>query len=991
MKNHGARFCILSIKIFILFISAAVLLIIAAGCAGNSDSASSDVSEGIVITDNGYHGNYYNVSSVWLATSVRNDSGELMDGLDADDFQLTEYIISKADNSIKAEADIDLPSFAAADNENLGLYSRVTGGEPLDIVVLVDDTGTMTDYYAGIKTELKALINEMIETHVDFRVALRSFGSGVANNSYFEFRGPEKAGELPDLIDAQATSGESWIPSAAYDALFFTPWLGFRENARKICLVITDVVPRTAYGVRWTEVPAATQSAVELFLQETGIELFYSQRDWTHGDLHVYYDEEINPRAGDTASGFSALKDEGGDALAVQISFPFDREELKAALGIGSTLSITDTEYLLCWQSSFDPWNAVEDGALVYYPDDYELRVTLKVPDPGNADKSFESSCTYPIAKQLADIVINTTGEDGGTPIPLSFVLSTKMGDKEIRRAWGNVPENGQIIQNDLACGTYNFLLYEQGLSDCTYYSLRAVYRGTITINQESMTFDVTVPVADRESELSKARGLLEDIGNWRLPGDPFQSMVDDSNAWLDSLEDNGLTWEEMAAIKRFYVGLAGYASIIEFSQREAEMAIDDFNKIVQNFRDILDEVDKITEDPSIDDVFLEIASTAIELLAPGVAVEKEALEAALEELTRYAVEELTQDLRERIIAQFPAGDYNSLLQIIVNTLVDAGFEGGSLEPDWDAVITALRAISLDKAIDAVQSRVISSTVDTLIDSALQRVSLPGALNADVKALVKTIITALISGDMQSDTLSKALENFATSVAEDVQSYGRDYVANAVIAAFGAVNDALTENGIDPDVSGFLVGIAMDMTLQAIPFEVNGIVSYSIDTDAVVSVLVKYGVYYVILKNYCINDVQDGLDYLLSGATAHTPTGEDPTTWCPSMQTDFTDYSARIRDLHTTAWNALKLQEEITSWAEQLEELCDIMETVSEPLDFLANIYPDLQDTAENVHAFISILDGMQIVGNAISFGLKVDSLDTFGKEAEPMYQELFY
>jgi len=246
---------------------------------------------------------------------------------------------------------------------------------------------------------------------------------------------------------------------------------------------------------------------------------------------------------------------------------------------------------------------------------------------------------------------------------------------------------------------------------------------------------------------------------------------------------------------------------------------------------------------------------------------------------------------------------------------------------------------------------------------------LSGSLTEELKTLIDTILTALVSGDISDDTLGTALETFASSLADDVLSAAPEAIAAAARTAYNTVGDALIDAGVDADVSGLLVGMARDLTLQAIPQNNGGVPQSNVDTDAVVSVLIKYGVYYVILKDYCIDDIQDGLGQLLADAKSYVPAGEDRWDWVPDMQHDFDDYADLVEDLQSTAWDALRTQNAISEWAAQMAHLCELLDDISQPLDAIAAVYPDLQDTADDVHAFIAVLDGMQILANATSFG----------------------
>ena len=127
---------------------------------------------------------------------------------------------------------------------------------------------------------------------------------------YFRFYDCMEVNELRKEVKSICYTGtEWWSPTTAYDALLFTPWLGFREEARKISIIITDIIPQTVYGNFWYAggCTATTLSAAQWFLQETGIELYYCLNPDQDEDLEYYTDPDINPRAGDTQSGFAAF------------------------------------------------------------------------------------------------------------------------------------------------------------------------------------------------------------------------------------------------------------------------------------------------------------------------------------------------------------------------------------------------------------------------------------------------------------------------------------------------------------------------------------------------------------------------------------------------------------------------------------------------------------------------------------------------------------
>jgi len=955
---------------------------------------------GLIIRDSDFVGRDYR-DTMWASVTVTDSEGTLITGLSLDDFELTEAVIQKSDGSVKAEEEIDISQFFDDEWSEAGFWEASRGGEPIDIVIAYDNTGTMSDYVKDAKDELIAMVGDLKANHVDFRIAALGFDeTGI--DQKFGFYGPQEADRLLYDIEYWLSrgGGDWWDPGFAYDAVLYTPWFGFREEARKVCVVLSDLVPQTVYGTFWYAggCTAATASAVEIFLQQTGVELYYCQRTgYDPVDYDYYMDSGINPRAGDNESGFVSLKADDGTPLAVELSWPFSRHDFMETLGIDEPQPVTDSLYLLAWESSIDRWDAVEDNALVYAPDDYELRLSVRTPDPDNAGSYLTASCTYPIEKvwNTTKIYLRVTDEEG-TPYnsDLWGYVYHMMGERKITQAGQLSPRDGTIEVTYLPLdSTYHIFICDGGVWSYDYPSIRAVYRETIRVTEDGASYDMQVETADKTAELCKARGLLRDIGDWQGIGDPFQDMVDEAGGWLDDLEADGVSWRDIVKVKSFYVALSGYANVVYYSQQEAEGAIKDFTAIVQNFRDIVKQVEKIQEDTA-EDWARELAAILIAIVdffaTHGEAtLQKELLDEALDHLLDYATEKLTVDLREKIIEQFPLGDYSELLTTIVNYLIDAAFGGESSEPDWDGVFESIKAITLDKAIDTVKKQAGGAIIDAALDRALQGAIGDDALTRNVKGLVKDSIDALLSDNMEKE-FQNAFEGFADGMKDYVFSHDNETIVAAVNRVFDTVDDELKDAGAPVDIREFLVGMARDLTLCAIPALENGTVNFRLDTDALVSILIKYGVYYVILKDYFIDEIAGGLDDVLYAAQNTVPVGDDRDDWDRYMSRAFWDYRQVVDGVQDKAWGAIRGQEAITEWALEMQELCDTLDAISAPLDFFAYLWPDLEDTAEDVHTFIGILDGFQILANAVSFGLKVDCLDTFGNTAGPLYQTAF-
>ncbi|MCP4714305.1 MAG: hypothetical protein GY868_04235 [Deltaproteobacteria bacterium] len=954
---------------------------------------------GLIIRDSDFVGRDYREAQ-WASATVRSADGSFVTGMTVDDFILTEAIISKSDSSTIAEANIDINRFIGDEWSEGGFWEDSRGGEPIDIIVAYDTTGTMDDYIEDAKEELIALVDDLCANHVDFRMAALSFDE-IGINDKFSFYGPQETDLLKEELDYWLDTGtEWWDPTLAYDAVMYSPWYGLREDARKVCLVITDIVPQTVYGTFWYPggCTASTRSAMELFLEKTGVEIIYSQRTgYDPVDYFQYMDPHINPRAADNASGFPSLSDSTGRSLAIALDWPFSRQDFMETLGVAVPQTVSSSCYLFAWESSFDEWRDAEGDSLLNNPDEYELRLTLQTADPDNPAEQLSAACAYVIEKewQDIDITLNVTDEEGTTiDSDLWGYVYHMLGERKIELRSQLSPQGGTILVDNLPLdSTYHLFICDSGVHRYAYHKIRAVHRGTIRATEDGQSFDIQVATADKISEFCKARGLLNDIADWQGIGDPFQDVVDDSRIWLDSLEADGVSWLDIARVKRFYVSLSGYVNLIYYSQQQAKGAIDDFSAIVQNFRDVVKQVNKIQQ-KTTDDWVRELASILIEivdvLITRGeLTVQKELLDEALNVLLTYAVENLTTDLREIIIEQLPSGAYTELLTTIINYLIDAAFGSESSEPDWDGVYEAIAAITLDEALDMVKRQVGSKLIDAALDKALQEAISDDQLTRTVKRLVKDIINALLSDDLQAG-FKTSFESFAGGMNDYMFSHDNETIAAVVTTVYESVDDELQDAGVPIDVREFLVGMAKDLTLCAVPALRGGSVTYHLDTDAVVNILIKYGIYYVVLKDYFIDEINRGLEKALHEAENHIPEGDDRYYWNKEMESDFWDYRQLLRGVQETAWDALRTQDAISEWARQMEALCEILDAISGPLDFLAGIWPDLKDTADDVHAFIAILDGFQILPNSISFGLKVECLDTFGNLAELMSQAAF-
>ncbi len=939
--------------------------------------------------DNYYSGgcDFQQSEFFWASATVRDDGGLPITGLQLDDFTLTEAITTLDGEAVSEPREISIALEKEHDWEPQWFWERTVSDEKLDIVFLVDRRGTMSDAMPDIRSEVWAFVDRLTASYVDFRVAGIGFWESPTWD-YFDFHGPGEIDRLEQGLDQLfSTGGTAWNPATSYDPLVWTPWLGFREDARKLCVIIDDIPPQTVYDAFWHAVSctAMTRSTVELFLNEhPDMELYYCLNPDEDVDYDLYVDPEINPMAGNAldedglGSGFAALESAG---FATSIPWPFDQSDLTVA-----NAPIADSRYYFVWETSLT-WDDVPDGKET--PGNYEVQVTAEVTLPGSGE-TVSTTCSYPLTKEETTLAISFADERGNALYDSVWAdMYYPVGGRMYRYTTQLYSRDGPVVV-DVAEGTYHLLTVDNGSSEYDYQSLRAIDRRLIEVPPEGATIAVQVDTADREMELLKARGLLKDLKyNWRQPGDPFREFVADAEAWLDEIDRDGIDFVDMVRVKRFYVALSGYANLVEYAQLETDKSVQNVEDIIDDMYNIIAEVEALHETTEFDwdealGILLEIVYDV--LTGAEFTVYKEAVETGLEELLEYAGDELLEDLKDLVCDELADEDYKDLICTLVAVAADLP---KAAEEDWSIIVEPLQELALDVALDQARSLVAGSFVDAVFSE----LELSDPLERSMEGLVKDILEAMMSEE-GFDNFDEALGEFGAGVVQQVgeQSYAenREQVVAAVDSVFEQLKDEADKLLAGQPGSGFvrdfLLGMGQDMALVALPgVNDNGSIDYKPDVDALATVLIRHTLYHVFLKGYFVDEVTDGLYETLDLARDYVPEEGDFRDWEQSMFQDMFDYRSIVEDLQDTAWDALETQEDIQDWASALEALVAILEPIAAALDFLGAIYPPLQDTAEAVDGFISVLDGIQIVSTAVELALRVDSLDTFGNVAEEL------
>jgi len=145
------------------------------------------------------------------------------------------------------------------------------------------------------------------------------------------------------------------------------------------------------------------------------------------------------------------------------------------------------------------------------------------------------------------------------------------------------------------------------------------------------------------------------------------------------------------------------------------------------------------------------------------------------------------------------------------------------------------------------------------------------------------------------------------------------------------------------------------------------------------------------LDKYYFQKAQIGLNKLLDRAQ-FSPLPDNIYTYYINVRIDDEFWNCRgiVKELQEPTWEAMQMQEDIDKWASDIKGLESALEAAITPLEALAEVYPPLQDIADALNGLIIALDGIKIISRTIEFGLRIESLYTFGENVEPIWQAVF-
>ena len=595
------------------------------------------------------------------------------------------------------------------------------------------------------------------------------------------------------------------------------------------------------------------------------------------------------------------------------------------------------------------------------------VRITISTDDP-DGSTSLEQSLEYVPYLEKADLVLNLTDAHGHAVKEADIHLFLEIADCRYRlQANGlNTSIPGQVLFEDVPVGEWR-LQVEPVYEDWGSYGYPILhYEGSQEISVPDgglLNMGWQLQAGYPDIELAKARGLLYDLKHWGVTEKHFAGFAEDAESWLDNLEQNGIDFTEMERIRRFYVALSAYVNASGYAEVEGRRMGQDFEQILLKFRDIIEKVRKLSDDAETT-WGISMGEAAVRRDIASM-VQLTGAKITVEELKKYAEEELVPAVIDKIIEQIPAGNYKDLLKQMVNGLILGHWD------DWSELLDTMGELALDGALDAARQLAFDQITDALFEDL--------DVDPDAKDLIKSVLIRFATDGFNG--IRPALE----AIKEQLASLGS---TDQALAAVDKVYDALGDPLDAGPVRDFVLPITQLVVRAAIQ-------SNDIDDDAVISALAHYFTHQIIVKPKFGEPVALQLDDALDKAQAFDPPPND-LAWdrYVAMNEDFGDLrmgpsedsESGMDDLNDASWKALARQEAIDDFTQVLSVVSDMVDTVIYPLFYglCSTGYPTCA-LAHDAKEFTAVLDAVGLMTKVVELCMKTDDLTNLTNKLGPV------
>jgi len=602
-------------------------------------------------------------NALWCSVTVKDDAGNYVRNLKLEDFRITEKAYGK-NQELLEEKTVTFESHSSYKFDGKGFWEKSINSDKLDIAFFIDGTGSMRKHADSIIEQLHQFVDRMIETATDFRIFISMYEAEdepewTIDPYITRFFGPAMIEEIRAAIDEIDTWGEWWNLTWGYDVFLWSLNLDWREDARKIVVIITDVYTDSVYGPNWYFSSGCVTSmhAVDMAIRDSKIQLYYCQpdeKDMAKTELSENYSPQVNVLVKENNFDKLAQKNE----LVKKLSWPFNQEEIEL-----EELPVIDSKYYFAWVSDWNKYNFVsrvevqislaqtgESVQFVFYP----------LVKPDGTKKDIWARNVKFVVKDDANLSLM-----GSNNVWVYFYKV--MGDLDrmkIIRAMHQIGDkNGVLDLGTVIAGRYYYILYTSSGTYLhnRYHELGYTARGWVEIQPNEVNpKEITAYTYGKSMELYRAKGLLYELENSKITTDKMKSFAAEATKWLDEISKNGITLVEMEAIKRFYVGVGTLVNMVGYACTTQDRVTQDIEQIVQKATDMVRKArEVIGKLESAKNLILDAVNTFIDIVTgnwSGIAA-KVTIEQLIDRLAKYVRDELIDDIMNTV--------YNKLLEVV--------------------------------------------------------------------------------------------------------------------------------------------------------------------------------------------------------------------------------------------------------------------------------------------------------------------------------------
>ncbi len=630
-------------------------------------------------------------NAIWCSVTVRNERGDFITNLRAEDFIMTETIYDAEEREIATRRVVFNNKFYQFNGQ--GFWEESVNSEKLDIVFLIDNTGSMKKHIEDIKAELKEFLARLYENKTDFRIVIAEYEINNEPEWAYpnldkparRFYGPLMKDEIEDQVNSIWAAHESWYLQWGYDAFLWTLNLDWRKDAKKIVVVITDVLTDSVHGPNWSYDSGCITSpfAVHLAMTERNIHLYYCQpkedQMMKTTELRENYSEKVNPLVKKMNFDF-LLKI---NPLTKKLSWPFDQNEIEL-----SQSAVVESKYYFAWVSDFSNLSSTQKKSAK------KVVVSIRRFGEQNAT-TFEF---YPVknpegrlAKRTTSLIVHLTDE-AGNPLENEDVgmrLYKSLGnagrvDSVSADHYQQNDQNSTVRFRSVPLGKYFYIIKSYSTFSGYYNQIGYYSTGWITVDSdEPMELNLAAQTIYKEVSIYRLRGLVEEFKNMEIATQDLIAMVVEVENWLDRLlSDGSIDNAELEATIRMSFGLGVLVNCSQYAIVEFERSVEDITQITQKVVNMISKAKEIVEELNqAKDLMISASRTFLDILTANWsgAAAKVTVEFLVQKVVSYVENELLDDVIDAVLDKLVETMFDpEELVAYMNQSIRKGAEQGS-------------------------------------------------------------------------------------------------------------------------------------------------------------------------------------------------------------------------------------------------------------------------------------------------------------------------